>query len=392
MRVAAAMRKAADAPAWIEDGKLNLVLPSPDSEIARPACIDGPAYALGRGGGLQRVAHAARCPQGDAHGSFDHVVMPPGFAPVDEIGAWLLAADPGGPVAVRGGGGAMLSTIAADAGETLVAKADASLLVEPIRGLEPYEPEPERQHEAAAADDGESWVTTVQAASADLAVGLDRGFWAWLASAMAFATAAGLIRLRFAHTWPERNVAGALQAAVSTIRTSGRRAKSPKRTYSNAGAAVAALLDQTETVVAGLKAAGPLREVLQSEIANVGDRLESIEKAAAADPLVAARSGPQFRGLVRELERIRRIALSAAASLSRSRGASSLPRTVSEAYDVLGVNPDVSEDVLKRIVDALRMSWHPDLARRDEDRREREDRIRQINAAWELITAKREAA
>ena len=69
-----------------------------------------------------------------------------------------------------------------------------------------------------------------------------------------------------------------------------------------------------------------------------------------------------------------------------------LPRTTAEAYDVLGVNPDVSEDVLKKIVDALRMSWHPDHARDGGDRGEREVRIRQINVAWELITAKREAA
>ena len=95
---------------------------------------------------------------------------------------------------------------------------------------------------------------------------------------------------------------------------------------------------------------------------------------------------------MRELERIRRIADSAAASLSGARPAGSVPRTTSEAYDVLGVNPDVSEGVLKKIVDALRMSWHPDHARSDEDRRVREDRIRQINIAWELINATREAA
>jgi hypothetical protein len=71
---------------------------------------------------------------------------------------------------------------------------------------------------------------------------------------------------------------------------------------------------------------------------------------------------------VRELERIRRIAESAAASLSGRRPSTVLPRTTSEAYDVLGVNADVSEGVLKKIVDALRMSWHPDHARDEEDR------------------------
>ena len=83
---------------------------------------------------------------------------------------------------------------------------------------------------------------------------------------------------------------------------------------------------------------------------------------------------------------------SAAASLSGGRPSTTLPRTTSEAYDVLGVNADVSEGVLKKIVDALRMSWHPDHARDEDDRRVREERIRQINIAWDLITAKREVA
>ena len=103
--------------------------------------------------------------------------------------------------------------------------------------------------------------------------------------------------------------------------------------------------------------------------------------------LSAARTAAQFRGLVRELERIRRIADSAAASLAGGRSGASLPRTTSEAYAVLGVNADASAHVLKKIVDALRMSWHPDHARGDDDRRLREERIRQINIAWELINA-----
>jgi DnaJ domain len=154
---------------------------------------------------------------------------------------------------------------------------------------------------------------------------------------------------------------------------------------------VAALLEQTGAIVEDLKGAGPLREVLQSELRTVRQRLASIEAAAGAEE-DAAKAGPQYRALVRELERIRRIAHSAAASLSRARPVTDLPRTTAEAYDVLGVNPDVSEDVLKKIVDALRMSWHPDRARDGGDRGEREVRIRQINVAWELITATREAA
>ena len=69
-----------------------------------------------------------------------------------------------------------------------------------------------------------------------------------------------------------------------------------------------------------------------------------------------------------------------------------MPRTRAEAYSLLGVNPDVSEPVLKKLSDALRMSWHPDLARDDFDRAMREDRIKQINIALELIRSEKQAA
>jgi hypothetical protein len=37
------------------------------------------------------------------------------------------------------------------------------------------------------------------------------------------------------------------------------------------------------------------------------------------------------------------------------------------------------------VVDALRQNWHPDLAASEADRTEREERIKQINAAWDLV-------
>jgi hypothetical protein len=164
------------------------------------------------------------------------------------------------------------------------------------------------------------------------------------------------------------------------------------RSFTNAGGAVTSLLEGTESVVSELKGAGALREVLQSELALVRHRVSSVDAVAGEAEVSAAKTAAQFRGLVRDLERIRRIADSAAASLAGARQGANLPRTTSEAYDVLGVNPHVSEGILKKIVDALRMSWHPDHARDEEDRRVREDRMRQINIAWELINAKREVA
>jgi len=67
------------------------------------------------------------------------------------------------------------------------------------------------------------------------------------------------------------------------------------------------------------------------------------------------------------------------------------PKSTGEAFEILGINPDASRTVVKKIVDGLRQSWHPDHARDDTDRRLREDRMKQINIAWDLINANREA-
>jgi hypothetical protein len=68
-----------------------------------------------------------------------------------------------------------------------------------------------------------------------------------------------------------------------------------------------------------------------------------------------------------------------------------MPRTRSEALQVLGmgVTPSANVAALKKIVDGLRLSWHPDLAKDEADRQMRELRIKQINAAWEIIQGKR---
>ena len=55
----------------------------------------------------------------------------------------------------------------------------------------------------------------------------------------------------------------------------------------------------------------------------------------------------------------------------------------------MGVAPEVSEVAVKKIVDGLRLSWHPDHANSPEDRELRELRMKQVNAAWEIIAGKR---
>lgn len=68
-----------------------------------------------------------------------------------------------------------------------------------------------------------------------------------------------------------------------------------------------------------------------------------------------------------------------------------LPRTMSEALDVLGVDPDASRDRIKSTVTRLRRALHPDYALDEEDRRLRERRLKQINVAWEIVSGRRHA-
>jgi hypothetical protein len=68
-----------------------------------------------------------------------------------------------------------------------------------------------------------------------------------------------------------------------------------------------------------------------------------------------------------------------------------MPRTRAEAMQVLGmgVAPSATEAAVKKVVDGLRQSWHPDLAKDDTDRALRELRCRQINVAWDLLRGQR---
>jgi hypothetical protein len=68
------------------------------------------------------------------------------------------------------------------------------------------------------------------------------------------------------------------------------------------------------------------------------------------------------------------------------------PRNRAEAIAMLGANADAGVEALKKIVDGLRQSWHPDHATSEADRSLREHRIKQINIAWDLIVGRRAPA
>jgi DnaJ domain len=401
MRIAAAIKHPRAAPAWVENGQLNVVLSARGSGASvQRDCLDRPAFALA-GAGFQRTAATGRnCASRRVGTSVDQLVLPAGFAPVGEMGAHLVLDTRGLPRPGSSGqsssapdsdGMAWIRPAAAAQGRTLVAKVEPGDIVAPIPGLEPYE----AQYESAYS--GSHWVTVVNEVKEPAAPRDDADAysapWAWMFAAMALATLVGLMRVRYADSWSGRFfVLSQRGSALWTSWFSG-----AGRHGDAAGAsAVTAMLEQSEKVVSKLKGAGPLREVLLSELQQARHRLASVAAVAGEGEDADARAGMLYRALMRDLQRIRRIAESAAASLSHSRPHSrqdsGLPHTTSEAYDVLGVNPNVSEGVLKKIVDALRMSWHPDHARDEDDRVTREARIRQINVAWEMISANRAAA
>jgi hypothetical protein len=369
MEVAAAIGSAAANRVWVEGGRLNLVMPG--RAVATPAsCLKG-----SDGNGLEhRVVLKGDCLPWSRRAQVEHLVLPEGFAPVGELGARLMI--DGAPVLHEGGDGLAIQRVALTDAEMAVAKADPDAILEPSGRIETFETALEPDLAA------NEWITVVHAAPDMVAASVEpsaSGRMAWL---LVVAAAAALGLLAAIRRAPQLR----MRAARPFNLAHG------DATLVNALDAVLALVQQTEAAVAELKGAGPLREVLEGELDLMRARIAHIDKLAANGEMPPERSAPQLRALVRDLDRIRRIVDSAAASLAHGKRPTALPRTTSEAYEVLGVNAEVSAGVLKKIVDALRMSWHPDHARDADDRMAREDRIRQINIAWDLINGKREAA
>lgn len=67
-----------------------------------------------------------------------------------------------------------------------------------------------------------------------------------------------------------------------------------------------------------------------------------------------------------------------------------MPSTKGEALALLGMGVASESNLgsLKKIIDGLRMNWHPDHAQDEADRRIRELRLKQINAAWDILGGK----
>jgi len=156
---------------------------------------------------------------------------------------------------------------------------------------------------------------------------------------------------------------------------------------------VHARLHETEILIAGLPGDLLLRDVLASELDSLYDR--AAELGRRVRQISPEKLRASIRAIARDLDRIARIAQGVAPT-SHDENADMVerdaPSTVFEAYRILGLNPDAPDAAVKKIVDALRMSWHPDHARDEADRRYREQRIKQVNAAWDLLKVRQAVA
>ncbi|MGI9425235.1 MAG: hypothetical protein ACR2PA_18725 [Hyphomicrobiaceae bacterium] len=152
------------------------------------------------------------------------------------------------------------------------------------------------------------------------------------------------------------------------------------------------LIGEIHARVDEIKGAAPLRRVLMREVRSMEQFLGTTIQSAPDDPKEWRRMRLRLQRVVTDLIRLKDITDGARRSLTSKIIADELPRDKEEAYQVLGANPEASEKILKRLVDALRATWHPDLAVGDDDRQLRDRRIKQINVAWDLISEKRAEA
>lgn len=139
---------------------------------------------------------------------------------------------------------------------------------------------------------------------------------------------------------------------------------------------------------------GSLRGVLQDDL----DKVQAVLLAPglANDIACGLWSSVEIAvtRVLADLDRVGRIieGLSKAGISDVIRHATAVPETADDAFHLLGVRPDASPVAVKKIVDGLRLSWHPDHARDDTDRSIREARLKQINVAWDLIQDQQKAA
>jgi hypothetical protein len=137
---------------------------------------------------------------------------------------------------------------------------------------------------------------------------------------------------------------------------------------------LARLLTTALTVLAQAKSEVGDVEGLQEAVAQIEDRIKSPDLPGA---LVDGR-WVDARGLLDKVSSDLRKVL----DLCRDEA---MPESAEDAYRFLNVGTETPLDNIKAVVTAYRRVWHPDLARDEVERQERNLRIQQINVAWDTI-------
>ena len=420
---------------WNEAGQLNLAITQGNAQPAAPCSAPGSA-ASGMQGMVQQIA-ARPCTADRPRET--RFTMPSGFAPVAHFGGRILAAtalDPRPTVdVVRESPQKVLIAAAPaatvnDTSSAMRRLLERTIISQPLPDIETAAPHTgsisakSTTSAAGVTATAEAvpqlaWSATVRPALVEAFAASEisgtggistRDTMLWLALTfglfscgfVAWSRPVAFARItRFVPDKPRLSaLAGSLAGRLSSVtRTAAGLASATSREDAATfpSDAIDAQLARVEIVVGLVDHELPLRRVLDEEILRVRQRL-AVAKSAGAQGTVDRNRLPAaaYRVLSRDLERIWRIAESAKESISGAKPATvafaKMPTTRAEAFDVLGINASVGEATIKKVADALRMSWHPDLAQDEADRAAREERIKQINVAMELIAGKRPSA
>lgn len=399
--VAAAMQRI-DGRLSVEQGRLNIPFrDAPVVAVAACSTAPGPLAPGGGASGAQRAVERACGPPLSADAS---VPLPAGFAPVMRLGARFVAGS---------------ETVAASTTPGLAAAvAPTDVAVKSTDAARPRDPYEQGKASVVGAMEAQSarseviltgWVTQTRAEPRGdgIAARLRMAAGEPIANAgLAYGTftTMGLLMLAAvaATAWLRQQPAGGVPFAgvwrwTGAVFSSFRSTDDPM-TAAEAAKRCAELIraaDRLHQIVrsaVGDLAAQPLKKVLERELAGIEAALMSPELTRHSAARKWDKVEARMRGVRSDLERIHRIATSASTLPPGMRTPDAMPANEAEAREVLGVSAVAQERIVKKVVDALRQSWHPDHASDADDRRAREQRLKQINVAWDLINRRQDRA
>jgi hypothetical protein len=356
MKVVAAAARADRLAAWVDAGRMGLAM-SPYWTIAR----EGPVY--GNGWWRRSRFDGPDGPRGAAARRDEEVViLPPGFAPVLTTGARFL-----------------------DGPAPEIARAPAA---EPAHAPEKQEPLPPPVKKSEVVARAPTSVKENAAAGATSSTAAPPGDSA-SSSAAATVTAPGSTVTATIINKPGATTAAASPPAAAAPPTPEKAAPQPAAEPGEI--ATGSLQDAanrssgTPVAVVGAATAALL---LTATLLFWSRRRGSVRVTdLARDPARVSRGGLGRTGALTPLGP----PPSVPAPAREPDGELAMPTTVDEALSVIGASADASLEVVKKIVDGLRQSWHPDLARSEADRLYRERRMAQINVAWDILSGRQVA-